>query len=92
MHINLIEMSRTTTASRRMEDIDLLETALAKPQMQVFILQSAADEFDMGLGDQAAVSCELFVIKHSTEIVSEQTHHLTRSAEFGVPWKVWGAW
>ena len=61
---------------RMMEDAVLLETKLAKPQKQVFILQFAVGEFDMVVFDPATSSCEIYEIKHSTEIVPEQTRHL----------------
>ena len=61
---------------RMMEDAVLLETKLAKPEKQVFVLQFAIGEFDMVVFDPAASSCEIYEIKHSTEIVPEQTHHL----------------
>ena len=54
----------------------LLETALANPKKQVFVLQFAVGEFDMVVFDPAAASCEIFEIKHSAEIVPEQTRHL----------------
>ena len=54
----------------------LLETVLANPKKQVFVLQFAVCEFDMVVFDPAAASCEIFEIKHSTEIVPEQARHL----------------
>ena len=59
-----------------LEDALLLETKLAKPKKQVFVLQFAVGEFDMVVFDPAASSCEIYEIKHSTEIVPEQMHHL----------------
>ena len=56
--------------------IVLLETALANIKKQVFVLQFAVGEFDMVVFDPAAASCEIFEIKHSAEIVPEQTRHL----------------
>ena len=61
---------------RMMEDAVLLETKLAKPKKQVFVLQFAVGEFDMVVFDPAAGSCEIYEIKHSTKIVPEQMHHL----------------
>ena len=61
---------------RMMEDVVLLETKLANPKKQVFVLQFAIGEFDMVVFDPAASSCEIYEIKHSTEVVSEQTRHL----------------
>ena len=62
---------------RMMEDAVLLETKLARPKKQVFVLQFAVGEFDMVVFDPATSSCEIYEIKHSAEIVSEQTRHLT---------------
>ncbi len=61
---------------RMMEDAVLLETKLAKPKKQVFVLQFAVGEFDMVVFDPATSSCEIYEIKHSAEIVPEQTRHL----------------
>ena len=61
---------------RMMEDVVLLETKLANPKKQVFVLQFAIGEFDMVVFDPASSSCEIYEIKHSAEIVSEQTRHL----------------
>ena len=59
-----------------MEDIVLLETKLANPGKQVFVLQFPVGEFDMVSFDPAAASCEIFEIKHSTEAVPAQYRHL----------------
>ena len=61
---------------RMMEDVVLLETKLTNPKKQVFVLQFAIGEFDMVVFDPASSSCEIYEIKHSAEIVSEQTRHL----------------
>ena len=61
---------------RMMEDAVLLETKLAKPKKQVFVLQFAIGEFDMVVFDPVASSCEIYEIKHSAEIVPEQIRHL----------------
>ena len=66
---------------RMMEDIILLETGLACPDKKVFTLQFAAGEFDMVCFDPDALSCSIFEIKHSSEIVSEQYRHLVDSAK-----------
>ena len=67
---------RSEIMRRMMEDIVLLETALANPKKQVFVLQFAVGEFDMVVFDPLAASCEIFEIKHSTVIVPEQARHL----------------
>lgn len=61
---------------RMMEDAVLLETKLANPKKQVFVLQFAVGEFDMVVFDPASGSCGIYEIKHSAEIASEQTRHL----------------
>ena len=61
---------------RMMEDAVLLETKLARPKKQVFVMQFAIGEFDMVVFDPATSSCEIYEIKHSAEIVPEQIRHL----------------
>lgn len=61
---------------RMMEDIVLLETKLAHPKKEVFVLQFPVGEFDMVIFDPVAASCEIFEIKHSAEVVSDQYRHL----------------
>ena len=72
----VLDRIRSEIMGRMMEDIVLLETAQANPKKQVFVLQFAVGEFDMVVFDPAAASCEIFEIKHSTEIVMEQVRHL----------------
>lgn len=61
---------------RMMEDIVLLETKLANPKKEVFVLQFAIGEFDMVVFDPISASCEIYEIKHSTEAVDQQYRHL----------------
>ena len=61
---------------RMLEDIVLLETKLANPQKQVFVLQFPVGEFDMVIFDPVAASCQICEIKHSTEIAPQQYRHL----------------
>lgn len=61
---------------RMMEDIVLMETKLADPQKDVFVLQFPVGEFDMVVFDPVAASCKIFEIKHSSEAVPEQCRHL----------------
>ena len=68
---------RSEIKGRMMEDIVILETALAHPGKQVFSLQFAVGEFDMVVFDPADASCEIYEIKHSSETASEQIRHLT---------------
>ena len=61
---------------RMMEDIVLLETKMANPGKQVFVLQFATGEIDMVVFDPVSISCEIYEIKHSTEVAPEQYRHL----------------
>lgn len=62
---------------RMMEDIALLETKLAHPDKQVFVLQFPVGEFDMVVFDPSAANCRIFEIKHSSEAVPNPCRHLT---------------
>jgi len=66
----------STLLGRMMEDVVLLETKLAKPKKQVFVLQFAIGEFDMVVFDPATSTCEIYEIKHSAEVVPEQMRYL----------------
>lgn len=61
---------------RMMEDIILLETSISEPEKQIFVLQFAAGEFDMVTFDPKTISCNLYEIKHSTEMTQSQYRHL----------------
>ena len=61
---------------RMMEDIVLLETKLANPKKQVFQLQFAVGEFDMVIYNPITLTCEIYEIKHSNEVVANQYSHL----------------
>lgn len=61
---------------RMMEDIVLLETKLSKKNCEVFRLQFAIGEFDMVVFNSDEGTCEIYEIKHSKEIVSQQCKHL----------------
>ena len=67
----------TEIRGRMLEDIVLLETKLANPKKQVFVLQFPVGEFDMVIFDPVAGSCHIFEIKHSAEIAPQQYRHLT---------------
>lgn len=60
-----------------MEDIVLLETKLAHPDKQIFVLRFPAGEFDMVVFDPSAGNCRIFEIKHSSEAVPNPCRHLT---------------
>ena len=66
----------TEIQGRMLEDILLLETKLANPKKQVFVLQFPVGEFDMVIFDPEAGSCRIFEIKHSEEAVPQQYRHL----------------
>lgn len=61
---------------RMMEDIVLLETKLACPDKKVFKLQFPIGEYDMVVYDPNTLSCEIYEVKYSKEIISEQYRHL----------------
>ena len=60
-----------------MEEIVLLETKTALPQMTVCKVQFAVGEFDMVVHDTENLTCKIYEIKHSKEVVPEQYRHLT---------------
>lgn len=59
-----------------MEEIVLLETKLALPQKEVYHVQFAVGEFDMVVYDPKALTCSIYEIKHSKELVPDQYRHL----------------
>lgn len=66
----------TEIKGRMLEDLVLLETKLADPHKQVFVLQFPIGEFDMVVADPETASCRIFEIKHSKEAVPQQYRHL----------------
>lgn len=70
------ERIQTEIKGRMLEDIILLETKLANSKKQVFVLQFPVGEFDMVVFDPDASSCQIFEIKHSTEIAPQQYRHM----------------
>ena len=72
----LDEVHAAEVKGRVLEDIVLLETKLANPKKQVFVLQFPVGEFDMVVFDPEAGSCRIFEIKHSEEAVPQQYRHL----------------
>lgn len=73
----VIDRVMSTIQGRMMEDLVLLETKIAKPRKEVFLLQFAVGEFDMVIHDPETLTCEIYEIKHSKEVVPEQYRHLT---------------
>lgn len=61
---------------RMLEDIVLLETRMANPGKQVFVLQFPVGEFDMVVFDPDVGCCQIFEIKHCTEAAPQQHRHL----------------
>lgn len=72
----VLERILSEIKGRMMEDIVLLETKLANPKKQVFKLQFAVGEFDMVVHDPATIACEIYEIKRSKEVVTNQYRHL----------------
>lgn len=72
----ILERILSEIKGRMMEDIVLLETKLANPKKQVFKLQFAVGEFDMVVHDPATLTCKIYEIKHSKEVVADQYRHL----------------
>lgn len=72
----VLDRVMSTIKGQMMEDIVLLETKLAKPKKQVFQLQFAVGEFDMVIHDPKSLTCEIFEIKYSKEIVPQQYQHI----------------
>lgn len=75
----ILERIMNEIQGRMMEDIVLLEIKLANPDKEVFQLQFAVGEFDMVVADPKALTCEIFEIKYSKEIVPMQSRHLIDS-------------
>ena len=73
----ILERILSEIQGRMMEDIVLLETKLAKPDKEVFQLQFTVGEFDMVVADADTLTCEIFEIKQSKEVVPAQYRHLT---------------
>ncbi len=72
----IIERMLSEIKGRMMEDIVLMETKLAYPHKDVFKLQFAVGEFDMVIHDPKNLTCEIFEVKYSKEVVSNQYRHI----------------
>ena len=72
----ILERILSEVKGRMLEEIILLETKIAHPQKQVFKLQFSTGEFDMVVADKNTLSCEIYEIKYSKEIVDKQYQHL----------------
>lgn len=78
----VIDRVMSTIQGRMMEDLVLLETKIAKPRKEVFQLQFAVGEFDMVIHDPETLTCEIYEIKHSKDVVPEQYRHLTDTEKY----------
>ena len=80
--LSLEERNRVTTRildeikGRMMEDVVLLETKLSRKNCEVFRLQFAVGKFDMVVFNPEEGNCQIYEIKHSQEVVSQQCRHL----------------
>ncbi|MBQ7646525.1 MAG: AAA family ATPase [Clostridia bacterium] len=72
----ILERLLDTVRGFIMEEIVLLETKIALPLKEVYHVQFALGEFDMVVYDPATLSCSIYEIKHSKELVPEQYRHL----------------
>ena len=59
-----------------MEDIVLVETAMANPEKEVFKLQFSNGEYDMVVFDNENGGCSIYEIKYSTIVDPNQYRHL----------------
>ena len=73
----VLQRIRNEIKGRMMEEIVLLETTMAHPKDRVFKLQFAIGEFDMVVCHSDEMTCEIFEIKHSTEIAPNQHRYLS---------------
>ena len=72
----ILDRLNSEIRGRMMEDIILLETKLAFPNKKVFKLQFPIGEFDMVVFDPKELDCEIYEVKYSKEVVSDQYRHL----------------
>jgi hypothetical protein len=62
---------------RMLEDIVIMETAGHLPKWKkVFKLEFAIGEFDVVIHDEKNLTCEIYEIKHSSEIADDQFKHM----------------
>ena len=72
----ILERILSEIKGRMMEDIVLLETKIANPKKEVFKLQFAVGESDMVIYDRCTLTCEIYEIKYSREVVADQYRYL----------------
>lgn len=75
----VLDRVMSTIKGRMMEDLVLLETKLANPRKEVFQLQFAVGEFDMVIHDPETLTCEIYEVKYSKEVVPQQYQHLVNA-------------
>ncbi len=75
----VLERALGAIKGRMIEDLILLETKIAKPHKEVFQLQFAVGEFDMVIYDPESLTCEIYEIKLSREVVPAQYQHLVNA-------------
>ena len=61
---------------RMLEEIILLETKMAYPKKHVFKLLFSIGEFDMVVADNESLTCDIYEIKYSKEIIDKHYQHL----------------
>ena len=72
----VISRLNSTIEGRMMEDLVLLETAVAFPEKKVFQLQFAVGEFYMVVFSPESGTSEIYEVKYSSGIYPEQYQHL----------------
>ena len=72
----VIRRIESTLKGRMMEDIILLESKIALKNKKIFQLQFARGEYDMVIFDPKTLSSEIYEIKYSKEVVSNQSIYL----------------
>ncbi|MCD8200712.1 MAG: AAA family ATPase [Clostridia bacterium] len=79
-------------SGRMMEEIVLLETKLAmtNKNVDVFKLKFEIGEFDMVVADNDTNTCEIFEIKHSDKIVSDQYKYLSDAEKCSTTKRLYG--
>lgn len=75
----VLERALGAIKGRMIEDLILLETKIAKPHKEVFQLQFAVGEFDMVIYNPESMTCEIYEIKLSREVVPAQYQHLVNA-------------
>jgi len=72
----ILERILSEVKGRMLEEIILLETKMANLDKHIFKLQFTTGEFDMVVADNKTLSCEIYEVKYSTEVVEKQYQHL----------------